>query len=611
MADTRVDLREFQRSAFVRRPTSISHALGFLEHHVTSLVSQFPDPAHVRFHQLWAMGNHPMVYLAERTVLGVIRRKDLYSVEHDDDRIKAEVMEWLWPLMGKGLLSAAARAFAYGNIPVVFNWGRETLQTRVNDRNRNRPNYSLYKSVHDLLPYPHSVLNYDNDDLEAIEYGGETYDRDRVHHFIWDQEFGNLCGQAARRRAWRDYTTSEVIELLQTTYLERSVDAPRVAFAPPGTQDAGEGDPQGSAEYVMDLVMGLRGSGAVVFPSKFDADGNKLYELDTLNLPDRDQVWLRALSRLDSRILLSYLASPTLAGIEDMAAAASRSLEGMLKEFVQDIADWVAANLTEIVEKVHHANHPGTVKPPTIVATDVGKASALKTLLEVVRMAQERVSTRLDVDAALDKLGAPVLDPGTVPPELELLADMQPTPPDGRTPDTTSDRESRRERGQTPEAEEDTGRTDTDRNAGAAIPTFNASAERVRQRIERQELVAAVTDSVNQAMAAKASALPTFHIHTPPQAAPIVNFAAQEQQPAPVNVTVNVPEQPAPIVNVTNDVDATTRVEPGAVNIEPGAVNVEPTQLTIENHPPQQSGPKSIEITREDGTTDTFTVEDH
>lgn len=453
----KVDLKPFQRGSFTAnlglgRGSTISGALSAMEAHVSKLVSRNADPRSASWREIQAMGCHPMVYLAERTVTGIIRRPDLYTVEHPDEKVKAETEEWLWPLMRKGLLDAAARAFSYGNVPVTFNWEKGTLRYRIKDRNRSAARTVFTKS-YDMLPYPLTAIVRDGD--EAVEFTdyetNEKYSGSRIHHFVWDPEFGDLRGQGARYRAYCDYATSLVLELLQSNYLERSVDPPRVAYAPAGKlddKDDGE-DAMTVADYVASLLQALRGGGAAVFPSQFDENGNKLYDLDVLDLPDRDQVWLRSLGRLDNRILLAYLASPTLAGVEDMAAAASRSLEGMLKEFVQDLADWVATNLTEIVAKVYAVNYTDDM-PPEIRATDVGKAGAKKMLLEVLRIASDETSRYVDVAKGLDKLGIDVLDTPIPVPE----------PADGRTRDMSSDREERRERGQTEEAEDATGEGD-------------------------------------------------------------------------------------------------------------------------------------------------------
>ena len=126
--------REPDLAPFVRASESnkslgaqYSHAL---EQWIQNQVRQGIAPGHVPLRALQVMGTHPVVYLAEQTITGLIRRPNLYYVSHPDKRVVKETEEWLWPLL-PAVLSVAARAFAYGSVPVVFNWGLEDLRVQV------------------------------------------------------------------------------------------------------------------------------------------------------------------------------------------------------------------------------------------------------------------------------------------------------------------------------------------------------------------------------------------------------------------------------------------------------------------------------------------------
>ena len=450
------DLTEFERAA---------HSLFFnggltsrFNLWVAGVVNDELDPSLVSFEALEQMGTHPVIYLAEPIKTGIIRRKDLYTVVHSDPKIVKETEEWLWPLLPK-LLGAFARAYAYGSIPVIFNWDRATLKFEVpskdgkDTRTKTIKNHTHYASVHPIRP-TEVLPEHENDDLTKITYLGKDYLPDRAIIIKWDPEFGSFRGQGARRRAWRDYCTSLVIEALEANYLERSVDNPRVAYAPSGTSKVdGVSDP--TPQYINSLLMSLRGSGAVTFPSVFDENGNQLYKLETLDLPDREDIWMKAIGRRETRMLWAYLA---LTGA-DASAAAAKTVDGLLKEFIQDIAVWVADTLTEIVETVHGANYDtDKVKPPEVEATDVGKTSAKKLLVEVLRMSSGDQTNRwLDVKKTLDRLGAPVLDTELEPPEPKEQG-----LPGG--PDVSSEREERREDARTPEGEDDKGSKNQDKD---------------------------------------------------------------------------------------------------------------------------------------------------
>lgn len=445
----RGDAGEPDLEPFIRASQGVQSLAGqysrAFEGWVASQVGQGTDPHAVSLSALQAMGTHPVVYLAERTITGLIRRPNLYFVSHPEKRIVKETEEWLWPLLPT-VLEVAARAFAYGSVPVIFNWGVEDLRVEVpryegGVRNRTLKGHVHYVSAHELWPGDAKV-EVEDDELRAVRYEGRSYAADRAHVFRWDAEFGSWSGQGARRRAWTDYTKSLVVSMLQSRYLERSVDSPRVAWAPPGTQKV-DGAEIPSIKHVGQLLAMLRGSGSVTFPSTRDANGNKRYELEILDLPDRKDVWHQALNRYDGGILKAYLVPPSLAGLEDLAAAGARILDGMLREFIQDLATFAADNLTFLVRKVHAMNYdPAKVAPPQILAYEV-PAAVRKLYLEVLRLigaanSGDAPADWVDVPALLDQLGVPLR---TAPNGGDPSGNDQ----RNRPPDLTAERQNRRE----------------------------------------------------------------------------------------------------------------------------------------------------------------------
>lgn len=444
-----VNMAAFERAAITSLVGNryLSQAL---EAYVYTAIGSDVDPALVPEGALERMKRHPPVYLAERVVTGVIRRMDVYTVTHKDPKIVKETEEWLWPILPR-LLSAFARAYAYGSRGVVLNWGFEDLRLDVPSKEGTDTRLKTIKS-HAHYVSAHSIRRSDfeheatNDELDHITYAGERYDSDRAWVLRWDPEDeDDWWGQGARRRAWVDYCADVILGQLEAVYCERSVDNPRVAFAPDDTVTTDQGE-EPVAHYVNRLLMTLRGSGAVTFPSDVDASGNELYRLQLLDVPDREKVWETAITRRERRIFMAYLAL-----LGDGAAAAAKTLDGLLKEIVQDLASWVAEVLTEIVEKVHLANYdPKKVKPPEVEPADVGKAKAKQLLVEILRVVGgEKVGRWVDVARTLDRLGISVVDT----PEKE---DKPPAPP-GRPRDMIGDREERREDARTEEGEEDTG----------------------------------------------------------------------------------------------------------------------------------------------------------
>lgn len=452
-----VDLNQFTRAnAFLGQ---IPSRFGGLSSWVNQVVSYATDPRLVPQIALEAMKSHPVVYLGDRLMTGIIRRPDIYSVTHADPRIVKETEEWLYPLL-PSLLQAFARAYAYGAVAVIFDWDESKLKTRVptgsgiGTRARNIPGHRHYSKAHEVRRDDVEV-EVEGDEVVSVTYAGTRYPSSRSDLLLWDDEFGQLVGQGATRRAWRDYCSAMILDQLESCYLERSVDNPRVAFAPDGEVEI-DGEKISVPEYVGRLLAALQGSGSVVFPQSFDSNGNAQYSLETLDIPDREGIWAQAIGRRETRILIAYLG---LVGTGDLAAAASKTLDGLLKEFIQDIAVWVASSLNKFVEIVHAKNYdPDKVTPPEIEATDVGKASAKKLLAEVLRIVgSPGVSQWLDVPKALDRLGVPVLDSALEP---SSAAPPPAAAPPGRPREPAGDREERRDDARTPEGEDATGAPD-------------------------------------------------------------------------------------------------------------------------------------------------------
>ena len=443
--DSTVDTRPFARGPGSRDALTLRASSAF-EAFVAEQV-RHPNPARVPLAALRAMDSHPIVYLAERTVTGVVRRPDLYYVSHPDPTVVKETEEWLWPLL-PSVLGSVARAYAFGCVPVVFNWTSEDLA----HEDQRWPNHVHYVSAHELWLDDVEVERED-DRLVALLHGGRRYLADRTQVFVWDASFGSWRGQPARRRAWGDYCRSLTTELLHLRYLERSVDSPRIGYAPGGFVSLAGSDVD-AIDHMNKLLVALQGSGAVTFPAERDDKGNRVYEVSPLNLPDRQAVWDRSLNRFDAGILRAYLVPPRLSGLEEIAAAGARTLDGMLKEFIQDLAQFGANELTELVAKVHRKNHrEDHVPPPEIKAYEV-PASVRKLYLEILRLVsaakrEDAPADWVDVPALLDQLGVPL--------RSEPLRSPSHSPP-GRPRDLVGDREERREQAATESGEDSVGR---------------------------------------------------------------------------------------------------------------------------------------------------------
>lgn len=466
MPEQDVDLSKFRRTSTVTMAGSYGRYTLGAELHTIAQLGYGMDPRHVPVAALQLMFTNPAVYLAWRTISGIVRRPDLWSVRHRDPRVRAEVEAWLWPLLPV-LTAAMARAFAYGTVAVVLDWERRTLKIvapgpKGKERTKTLKMHTHFARAFEVHP---DLTTFELDvqgSVVSVSVQGARYAANRAHVWTWDGEFGSLVGQGALRRAWRPYCEHLILTLLRDKYLERSVDSVRVSYSPEGEVTV-DGTTYQINEYVGTLIDSARGSGSINLPSVRDATGNKKYELDTLEVPDRADVWDQALNRCEAEMFVAFLVAATLSGgLDDAGGAASKTLDGMLREHVEDLATWGAVGLSRIVQLVHAANHGPDDEPADVAATDVGKAAARKIFQEVLRLANSasrgEVALCANIPVLLDKLGVPLREPPLDPFDGEDPSAAEP----GRDREPGSERDDRRDDARSEDGEEDTGGEEVD-----------------------------------------------------------------------------------------------------------------------------------------------------
>lgn len=469
-----VDLKKFKRAA-VRAVGPRARLTAAFELHAFAQLGYGLDPASVPVDALRVMFRTcPAAYLAVQTICGIVRRSDMFSVRHADPQIVAETEAWLWsPVVLPRLLAGAGRGFAYGNVTCVLDWTRRTLRlevpTKKGDKTRRKKvAHTHFGKAFEIHPDA-TLYNLDEQgEILSVTILGETYSASRVAAWIWDPEFGEINGQGACQRAWLPYCIYLIVRLLRDKYLERSVDSPRLAFTPEGKVEL-DGREVDIPDYVVDLLHDLQGAGAAALPSVTYADGKPKYDVRTLDLPDRRAIWAEALDRCEAEIFKAFLVPPGVAALEDAGGGGARALDGMLREFIENLATFAASGLTRLCETVHAKNYDSEeVDPPYVESTDVGKAAARKVYQDVLHMANSaargEIAMRADVPKLLDKLGIPLREAPIDPfGEDEPPEDAEASTP-GRPRDPAGQREERREDSRTDEGEDDTGGDDVERD---------------------------------------------------------------------------------------------------------------------------------------------------
>lgn len=465
--------RPYAISAQAPRDVRLDRWEGWVNAEVNATV----DPVCLPLAALKRMDGDPIAYLAEWAIMGLVRKPDLYHVTSPtgDKVLEAETEEWLWPLL-PDLLPALARAFVYGVTPYVLDLGESDLHVRVPvksgekagtgaTRSKVRTGFRHFHKATELWPGEVELrVNAQNELVSLLDTRADRrYGAGRARVAVWDRQYGDWRGQAARRRAWPSFAKSRIFELLQARYLERSVHTPTVVYATGDTvydSDSSSTEQPKVSDYIQEQLALLRGGGSMTLPGDRDESGNRMFELVPHELPERSEVWITALNRFDGRTLAAYLVPPAMAGLDDaLGGGTGRVLEGLFATFVEGLVGFAARELTQIVEVVHLLNTTSSVPAPEVGGLAL-PAKVQKLYLEVFKevAGASDAGAEVDVTQLLRHLGVP-----TRPREEsdgEAGGDAKGGKP-GRPRDATGGREERREDARSDEAADDNGAPDS------------------------------------------------------------------------------------------------------------------------------------------------------
>lgn len=465
------DLSEFKRANWNLNALDQAQFLALAG--IATTGSRKALPQNIPVSVLDAMGWDEAVYWAEWLITSPSRAEALYYVQHDDPSVRAETDAWLRPLLAD-LLPPITRAFGYGAVPLILDWGVGDLEAQVvsaDGKSKRKKTFKLhvhYSHVHDLWP-GEAGIKVEDDRLLAIEgpdhreYGGldlERLGQVRGYLAVWDKQFNRWKGQGSRRRAYDAWFDKGYHNLWSNRYIERSVDPVRVGYAPEGQITLSNGQTYEPVKLLTAIMQASRNGSSVVLPATLMKDSDlRAWAVENLSVPDRSQVWDKVLERDDARIMRATLA-PFAGGKLD---------ESIYFDHVQSVATFVAQCLSKVVATTHWMNHGVHSTPPTIKANDIPKAKK-RILQEIFKNVSSAVQHTADGKQVytlgelvhpeiLDQLGVKARPVEEAAHEQSELAIGQP----GRPLDLGSDREERRDDGRTDEGQNDTGGDDQDR----------------------------------------------------------------------------------------------------------------------------------------------------
>lgn len=435
-------------------------------------------PEHVPFDVIDAMLWHPVMKAAVSTITAPATDPELYYLR-GDKKACAEVDASLRPLLvtqRAPLLDQIVRAYATGVAPIVLDYGVSNLSIQVDTRdgegtrNRNLPGHVHYVRSHELWP-GECQLRVEHDRLLAVESGGQSYggedleDPGRIRAFlaIWDPQYGRWIGHGACRRAYKDWIEEGMARLWEIRYLERSVDLPRVGYAPEGDITIG-GQKVSAIKLLRAQIMSLRNGSTITLPSTLAADNQPAWRFQTLDVPDRHQIFEYAINSRGARMFTAALCPSDL----------NKASEEQAMDAVQRVCDFAARTLTRIVNVPLRLRYGASAPFVQVLANDIPKRKLriVQQVFSTSAQAQQRTAdgkvytlAELVHPEILDQLGVKART-------VEEAAHEAPTAPPpgqpGRPLDVASDREERRDDSRTIEGEEDTGGEDVEREERAS-----------------------------------------------------------------------------------------------------------------------------------------------
>ena len=411
-------------------------------------------PEAVPWADLDLMGYDPVWALGEASAVGPALDPWLYEVAHPDPARAAAVEAWLRPLLAE-LLPAILSAVGYGRSPYVLDW----------QDGEGAPRYA---------PVPHSlhpadarlVLDESGDVLLGLVYAGREYPEGRGFCAAPQRPFGSWLGRSTRRAGASTFRRRLALQILEGRYYERSVDPPRVGYAPPGKQVDADGTERSNAQTVTSASIALRGGGGVTLPSELVPGSARLraWGIEALNLPDRSNAWDTAINRQDARLLLASMVPPSSVGADAGTFAGARVPATLFAEVVQRHANDAARELAHVVATWSALVYGPGVEPPTVFAREI-PAARRKLLLDVFtrvadatqRLPDGRVVSLAELvhPSILAELGVParkVEEASHLPAAPESTAEIVGAPP-GPDRSATSGREERRDAAREPEGE--------------------------------------------------------------------------------------------------------------------------------------------------------------
>lgn len=268
-------------------------------------------------------------------------------------------VDYLLPQITK----VAANAIWFGWQPLILDWDvvdGDLIPTQANDVDP-----FLAEALEDVETSAFAGLTVD----------GRSYGPERGVKLTWQGWNNNHYGTAQALTVYPYWWAHSAMLVWSMRYFERSVDPLRVGFAqnisiPTGRTVNGEPEYLDLTEMVADAMDALGGGDTATFPMG-EGDNPELVKLMTLDMPDRADQWLKMLSYLESKMLLSTLTLPGIgvsSGSGSVETQDAKTSERTQLRVLEHTTEMVVELLNQILYQVHTINkRPGI--PPRVRGT--------------------------------------------------------------------------------------------------------------------------------------------------------------------------------------------------------------------------------------------------
>lgn len=290
-------------------------------------------------------------------LLGSAMAERQYVVEGGDDSTVSFLQEAVDHIASK-IVKAAPRGIWYGWQGWILDWGEVD-------------GYLVPTQAHDVDPLSACILEDDEtNEFAGIRVNDEDYDLSQAVKITWQGYDNNHYGMPQALTVYPYWYAHSNAMVMCMRYYQRSVDPVRLGYTRLKALEIGdnEDDKVDLSELVADALDALDGGDSFTLPLPDTKDDAEYAKVETLNLPDRSDTFLKLLTYLEQKMLVSTLSMPGIgvsSSYGDLSAGDSKTAQNTQTRVLEYCTEPVIELLNQIVATIHEVNEmPGF--PPRV-----------------------------------------------------------------------------------------------------------------------------------------------------------------------------------------------------------------------------------------------------